>query len=65
MQSTADHTHQKYWDRSHLNPTTLVGYHCHLKYGDPRYFLYSSPDGHKTKVYTYGQEYDTQLTATL
>ena len=32
MQSTADHdhdTHQKHWDRSHLNPTTLVGYHCY------------------------------------
>ena len=28
MQSTADHdyyTHQKHWDRSHINPTTLVG----------------------------------------
>ena len=31
-QSTADHdyyAHQKQWDRSHLNPTALVGYHCY------------------------------------
>ena len=38
IQSTDDYdskavitrTHQKHWERNHLNPTILVGYHCCL-----------------------------------
>ena len=29
LEAMHGHIHQKHWDRNHLNPTALVGYHCY------------------------------------
>ena len=29
LEAMHGHTYQKHWDRSHLNPTALRGYHCY------------------------------------